>query len=187
MSLVEALCTYLNSAQSTACWHLQCIAAHSVEEGGLGLFQEGSREFCAVFSQMPGTILEDRPESVMDFLRFLRGREKTLALCAAKDLAARDLGQGARKAAEALANVQGRVERSITAELLHRSLYLARQGNLTRYIASSTSLSDLLDKACTTIFDREATTSTLERVGVTFGQVAAWRARTWVEVAVRLE
>ena len=79
------------------------------------------------------------------------------------------------------------MERSITAELLHRSLYLARRGNLTRYIASSTSLSDLFDKACKTIFDREATTSTLERFGITVAQVAAWGARTWVEVAVRLE
>ena len=95
MSLVQALCTYLNSAISSTWWQMQCIATHSVEDGGLGLFQEGSREFRAVFSQMPGTIIQDRPEGVMNFFTFLRGREKTLALCVAKDVVARDLGQNA--------------------------------------------------------------------------------------------
>ena len=187
MSLVEKMCTYLNSAKSTTWWQMQCIAVHPLADGGLGLFREGSREFRAVFSQMLGTIVEDRPESVMNFLRFLRGREKTLALCAAKDVVARDLKQGAYMAAEALANVAGRVERSIMAELLHRSLHLERQGNLTRYIATSTRLSDLLDKACKVLFERAATSSPLERFGVTPPQMPSWRARTWVEVAVRLE
>ena len=65
--VVEAMCTYINSAQSTTWWRRQCLAVHSREDGGLALFSEGSREFCEVFSHMPCTIDEDRPESVMNF------------------------------------------------------------------------------------------------------------------------
>ena len=91
MSLVERLCTYLNSAKSTTWWHLQCIAVHPPEDGGLGLFREGSREFREIFSAMLGTIVEERLESVMNFLRFLRGGEAALAALAAKDVATRSL------------------------------------------------------------------------------------------------
>ena len=172
MSLVERLCTYLNSAQSTTWWHLQCIAVHPPEDGGLGLFREGSREFREIFSAMPGTIVEERPESVMNFLRFLRGREAALAPLAAQDVATRSLKQGAHDAAAALANVAGRVERSIMAELLHRSLHLARHGNLTRHVASHTRLADLLDNAAKVILDLLPTHTTLERFGVTSETVA---------------
>ena len=51
MSLVEALCTYLNSAQSATWWRLQYLAVHSREDGGLALFREGTHELCQVFSQ----------------------------------------------------------------------------------------------------------------------------------------
>ena len=102
-------------------------------------------------------------------------------------MATRDLQEGAHKAAATLANVAGRVERSIMAELLHRSLHLARQGNVTRHVAASTPLTDLLEKASKVLFELQCTSTTLERFGVTAAQVAAWRARTWVEVAVRLE
>ena len=96
MSLVEALCTYVNSAQSTTWWHLQTISTHSVDEGGLGLFQEGSREFRAVFSQMPGTIIEDRPESTMNFPWFLRGREKRPSRCVPRKTCRRATSDKAR-------------------------------------------------------------------------------------------
>ena len=89
---------YLNNAQPTTWSHLQCIAAHYVEEGGLGLFQEGSRQFRAVFSQVPGTSLEGGPESGMNFPRVLRGGGTTREASAAhRGVRGRELLERARE------------------------------------------------------------------------------------------
>ena len=61
--------------------------------------------YARCFPSMPGTIDEDRPGSVMNFLRFVRGKERVLVQCAALDVRSRDLKAGAQLAAAALADV----------------------------------------------------------------------------------
>ena len=181
----EGICAYLGRG---ATWfNLKCLATHSREDGGLGLFSEGSAEYQRVFGTMPGTTLEDRPESVMRFLVFLRGRERTLAALAAKDVQARDLGDGAQAAAAALADPQGCAQRSLMGELLHRGLHLARYGNITKRLASDQPLGDLLASAADRLLSLEPGQEVMGRLGVTAEELAAQRPRTWVEAAVRKE
>ena len=183
----ESICTYLNSAQSTTWFQLKALAVLPREDGGLGLLTEGSKEYLAIFDEMPGTIVEDRPESVMNFLRFLRNKERVLAPCAAVDVVNRDLKAGALTASAALADVAGRVKRSIMAELLYRGLHLARYGNVRENLASDSRLEDLISEASAAILDVEITEGVLERFGASRAAVEALGARTWVEVAARLE
>ncbi len=177
------ICTYLSAGVTWS--SLKTIACHSVAEGGLGLFVEGSRAYQAVFSTMPATIVENRPESDMHFLRFLRGRERNLALCADQDVVDRGLAAGARHAAASLADVNGRIERSIIAELLHRALELARFGNKKRCIAAETSLDVLLAQSLRNISDVSCNAALAGRFDATPADLAAWAPRSWVEIAVR--
>ena len=105
------ICTYL--AQGSTWFHLKTLAVKPIVEGGLGLFREGPQAYADVFGNMPGTINTDRPESLMNFLVFLRGWEKTLAKCATRDVANRGLGAAAQKAMASLNNIEHRVQRSI--------------------------------------------------------------------------
>ena len=73
------------------------------------------------------------------------------------------------------------------AELLYRSLHLARRGNIARHVATHSRLDDLLEKASQVLLDLAPSEETLKRFDVTSARAAEWGARTWVEVAARLE
>ena len=136
------ICTYLS--QGITWFSLKALAVQPIVEGGLGLLREGSREYQAIFAKMPGTIDTDRPESVMRFQDFLRGREQTLGRCAARDVQDRHLGAAAKSAAASLQDIHARVKRSILAELMYRNLHLARVGNVVQRVALESTLEETL-------------------------------------------
>ena len=88
---VKTLCSYMSDGVTWS--RLQALATTPVLEGGLGLFQEMSREHKAIFGRAPGGIVEGRPESVLHFLTFLRGKEHVLHLVCARDLEQRRLAK----------------------------------------------------------------------------------------------
>ena len=181
----ERICAYLATG---ATWFLlKTLAVTAREEGGLGLFVQGSATYTRIFSNQPGTVLRDRPESVKLFLEFLRGREGTLARLAAIDVARRHLKDDAQEAACSLADVDQRVKRSILGELLHRGLHLAKISSTVSHIARERSLEDLWQAGAAILLDASCKTSVLRRLGAPANAMVLWSPRTWVEVAVRLE
>ena len=67
----KALCRYLHVGITWA--RLQAIATLAVAEGGLAVLERGSAAFVSLFSRVPPTIVDDRPETDQRFLRFLLG------------------------------------------------------------------------------------------------------------------
>ena len=118
---------------------LQMLATTGAPEGGLGLFRVGSAEFRRVFGTAPPGIVDGRPESDLNFLRALRGREHILHLVCTRDLALRRLEADTQGAVLLLANHSGRAQRQVCAEVLHRALYLHWWVNAHGRISSTTS------------------------------------------------
>ena len=182
----EKIGTYL--AQGLTWFSMKALAVKPVVQGGLGLMQEGSREYKKVFSNMPASIIEGRPESAMNFLTFLRGKQAHLARCAARDVADRGLGAGARDAATSLADEDSRVERSVLAELLFRGLHLARVGSLKQWVALQSNLDEVLQGASTVLTDLTCTIPRLgTRLGASPADLVMWGQRTWVELIAHQE
>ena len=175
------LCAYLN--QGTTWSRLKAIATSTIAEGGLGLVQANGPQFKALFAEAPMTVLEDRPESAMRFLTWLRhgAREATLSQCAAQDLLQRtNLGPGAAKAVASLASREMRLKRGILGELLYRGLHLARVSNLKHRIAYEATMQRTLQQGTDYLMNLECTTTVALRLGVPLRG-----GRTWVEEYVR--
>ena len=176
---VPEICAYLTRGVTWT--SLQAVATQSIRNGGLALLTENGPRFKSIFHKAPGTVVEDRPESTMNFLGWLRTREPLLAQCAAKDLTQRNLGEGSKKAAAALASKVGQLRRSILAELLHKALHLARVGNLAQRLSIQTTMRDALLEATDLLTDRRCTSEVAARIGLP----AARRDRTWIEAIAK--
>ena len=181
---IKALCSYLCDGITWS--RIQALATTPLLEGGLGLFREMSQEHKAVFGTAPGGIVEGRPESVYNFLVFLRGKEHVLHLVCARDIAERRLAKSTREAVGLLGDVQGRAERSVCAEVLQRTLYLHRWVNTHSHIANVMSLPELLAKAEASIQDMSLDDFVIERLGTSREAIDArpWTPSSWVEEAV---
>ena len=84
---------------------LRELATRSVRDGGLNLFKDGSQACKAFFGKSPGAIVDGRPETDLQLLRLLEGKEHNLHKLATKDLEQRDLEAGARAAILSLASI----------------------------------------------------------------------------------
>ena len=85
----------------------------------------GSADFHKVFSRAPPNIIDNRPETDMVFLEWLRAREVSLEPLIAQDVADRRLAEGPAILAS-LRNRLSRLQRDVLCELLHRGLHLHR-------------------------------------------------------------
>ena len=85
----EAICTYLRDGITWS--RLESIATQPEEQGGLGMMEPQSHEARTFFETAPPSLIEDRPECVVVFLKWLLPRHKRLAKLAARDLEQRDL------------------------------------------------------------------------------------------------
>ena len=120
---IKKLAEYLGDGST---WQrLQSLATNGILDGGLGLCTVGPREHKRVFGKAPGGIVDGRPESDLNFLRFLRGREQVLHLVCSQDVARRpNLGLATKDAVLLLQDHSGRAGRQVLAEVCHRALYL---------------------------------------------------------------
>ena len=136
---IKKLAEYLGDGVT---WQrLQSLATHGILEGGMGQFGVGSAEHKRIFGKAPGGIVDGRPESDLNFLRFLKGREYVLSLVCTKDVERRpNLGSATKDAVALLQDHKGRAMRQLSAEMVHRTLYLHWWVNAHGHIAESTHL-----------------------------------------------
>ena len=127
---------------------LRAIATQAPEEGGLGLFTDGSRKCKEIFSASPSAIIKNRPETDHTFLEFLKGKEHTLHLIADRDLQQRpSLGPEASKAALSLGDIGLRIFRTVLCEVIHRCLFLHYWASKHARVAEVGSWDELLEEA----------------------------------------
>ena len=99
----------------------------SRDDGGLALMRDGSTACKRVFGSSPGPTLEGRPETDLNALRALFGREHALHLCARQDLTQRTTLETSKvDAVNSLGHIERRLFRAILMEILERCMFLAR-------------------------------------------------------------
>ena len=180
----RALAAYL--VEGVTWQRLRDLATRSAADGGLGLFRDGSPACKEVFGQSPCAIIDNRPETDLQFLRLLEGKERTLHRLATKDLEQRDLQAGTRAAILSLADIKSRICRRVLQELLERCQFLYYWTGNHPSVACETSWDDLMQKAVALILSLEITSQVLERFHF---KEEAWaalptRPKTWVELAI---
>ena len=100
------------------------LVTRSRADGGLGLMEPMGREAQDFFKESCGAVVDGRPESVYNILRFLGSRELVLRQAVAQDLGIRNLGKDAQSALEALECPGNNARRILACELLRRCLWL---------------------------------------------------------------
>ena len=70
---------------------LREIATKDPAQGGLGLFSDSSQECKNLFGRSPSAIIVSRPDTDLNFLKCLQGKEHHLHRLAVKDLEQRSL------------------------------------------------------------------------------------------------
>ena len=181
----KAICAYLGEGITWT--RLKEIAVRDRVDGGLALFKDGSPQCHCLFKKSPGTIICNRPETDLEFLTFLSGKEHLLHRLALVDLEQRPkLGAEAVAAVACLGDIRQRFLRLILKEVLFRCFFLARWNSKHQKIAAGSSWEDLLRQATGLILNLEVTPEFLVRFGSTLEAFEARqpRPKTWVEYAV---
>ena len=134
----------------------------------------------------PCAIIDGRPETDLQFLRLLSGKEHILHKLATKDLEQRTLSDDTRAAIMSLAGIQGRIHRRVLQEVLERCQYLYYWSGKHPSVACETSWDDLMQEAVSLILSLDITTKVLERFHLKEEDLAAMTARpkTWVDLAI---
>jgi hypothetical protein len=180
----KALAAYL--VEGVTWGRLRELATRTPADGGLGLFRDGSQQCKEVFGKSPCAIVDNRPESDLNFLKVLEGKEHLLHTMATKDLEQRSLNADTRAAILNLADIQDRIFRRILQEILDRCLFLYYWSGKNPSVACETSWDELMKRAVSLILNLEITPQVLERFGMKEEDLAAMDARpkTWVDLAV---
>lgn len=147
----KALAAYLVDGITWS--RLREIAVQPRDLGGLQLFRDGSAQCKNLFGCSPSAIILTRPDTDLQFLKLLSGKEHLLHQLASKDLEQRSLGKDTRAAIESLGDLQQRCYRRILAEILERCMFLLYWTAKHSNVATSTSWDDLLHRASTIILD----------------------------------
>ena len=147
----KALAAYLVDGITWS--RLREIAVQPSGFGGLQLFRDGSAQCKNLFGCSPSAIILTRPDTDLQFLKLLSGKEHLLHQLASKDLEQRSLGKDTRAAIESLGDLQQRCYRRILAEILERCMFLLYWTAKHSNVATNTSWDDLLHRASTIILD----------------------------------
>ena len=95
---VQCIAAYLSDGITWS--RIRGLVTRSRADGGLGLMEPLGREAQDFFQESCGAVVDGRPESVYNILRFLGSRELVLRQAVGQDLERRNLGQDARSAFE---------------------------------------------------------------------------------------
>ena len=181
----KALCSYFVDGITWS--RLREIATRGIPDGGLGLFRDGSRACQEVFKQNPSTIISSRPETDLNFLKLLSGKEHVLHRLAVKDLEQRtSLGAETVRAVANLGDIRERIRRALLGEILERCMFLLYWNGKHNKVASGMSWTDLVSKATHIILDLQVTPQFLQRFGSTSEEFEGLdpKPKTWVELVV---
>ena len=181
---LKGICTYL--CEGITWSRLRELATTSREAGGLGLFTNSSQTCKDIFGKSPATIVVSRPDTDLNFLKFLQGKEHILHRLAEKDLEKRSLNADTRAAVLTLGNIKARIHRRVLQEILERCMFLLYYNQKHPYVATSTSWEELQQKSVSEIVDLTVTHVVLERFGKHEENLHKMRERprTWVHLAV---
>ena len=162
---------------------LRDIAIKPQGDGGLALMRDGSPECKRVFGTGPGPTLEGRPETDLNALRALFGREHALHLCARRDLTQRTTLETSKvDAVNALGHIERRLFRAILMEILERCMFLARWNSKHTHVAEELPWDALVKKAVDAILDRSVAPLTLERLGFGGARTPVPLPATWIHL-----
>ena len=165
---------------------LRELATREPADGGLGLFRDGSRRCKDMFGQSPCAIIDSRPETDLNLLKFLEGKEHLLHRLATKDLEQRSLNAETKAAIMNLGDITKRIHRRILQEILVRCMFLLYYSGHHPTVAAATTWDELMEKAVTIILNLEITDKVLERFNLTEDNLRDMdeRPKTWVDLAV---
>ena len=107
---------------------LRELATRDPADGGLGLFRDGSQRCKDIFGRSPSAIIDTRPETDLNFLKLLAGKEHILHMLATRDLEERKLSADTRAAILNLGDLKNRIRRRILQEILERAMFLLHIG-----------------------------------------------------------
>ena len=180
----RSLCSYLTDGVTWS--RLRALAVQPEDEGGLGLFQDGSRQCQAIFMTAPSGIVTTRPETDLKFLKFLSGKEHVLHRLAVKDLEQRQLGPETISAVQKLGDIKARIRRAILGELLERCFFLYYWNSKHNLVVLETTWQELLAKATEILWNLDVSNEFLERIGSSREDFDALvpEPKTWVEMVV---
>ena len=167
---------------------LQALATKSICDGGLALFREGSNEHHAIVRAAPSAILDGRPESHYNFLKWLHDKSHILERLASKDIADRRLKSVPPETLASLKSKPDCVKRSVLCEVLHRCLHICAVGNKKRHIAAETTFRELVESEVKMILALDLTDHSIANLGATRQLIAdkQWHPQSWVQLAVLL-
>ena len=134
----KALAAYL--CEGVTWSRLREIATRGPGEGGLELFRDSSAACKNLFGKRPSAIIASRPDTDLQFLQLLEGKEHLLHRLAVKDLEQRKLGAETRSAVLHLGNIQLRIRRRVLQEILERCMFLLYYNEAHPTVASELSL-----------------------------------------------
>ena len=119
----RSLAAYLVDGVSWS--RLRAIATTTEAQGGLNLFTDGSRACKNLFGGKPSAIVQSRPETDLNFLKLLQGKEHLLHRLATRDLEQRTtLGTETVAVVGNLGDVSAQIKIVILCEILMRSMFL---------------------------------------------------------------
>ena len=165
---------------------LRQLATVNRADGGLGLFSDGSQQCKDIFGLSPSAIVDNRPETDLNLLKLLDGREHILHKLAVEDLQHRSLSAETKAAILNLGDMTNRIRRRLLQEILERCLYLYYWTGKHPTVTTTTSWDTMLQIAVSIILSLEITPEVLKRFKTTQEdlQDLTPRPRTWVELAV---
>ena len=178
----RALAGYL--VDGTTWKRLRDLACKEKAFGGLELFKDGSKRCKDIFSKSPSAIVDGRPETDLNFLKLLEGKEHVLHMLATRDLSERELGTAAKTAVLNLGSIKNRIRRRVLQELLERCMFLKWWSGKHKSIVVEASWDELMRRAVDIILDLEVTPRVLQRFEVDDTVLEVIQVKTWVELAV---
>ena len=180
----KALAAYLGEGVTWS--RLREIATKGPADGGLGLFRDCSQPCKNLFGRNPSAIIVSRPDTDLNFLKLLEGKEHLLHRLAEKDLEQRSLSAETRVAILNLGDIKNRIRRRVLQELLEKCMFLLYYNQKHATVAAVTSWDEMMQRAVSEILTLEITPQVLQRLRWSEEAFAALeeRPKTWVELAV---
>ena len=166
------------------------LAVTSQNDGGLGLFADGSPQYAHVFGTGTPRNIDERPDTTCSLLEFLNCRHQVLEQVTRLDIATRILqGKTNQIARESLISATDFVSRRVAFVLLKKALFVYYYIEGKEHVAMHTSMKDLFDRAGNIISNTRLDEYVLKFLGHSMAEVRASGLNSemhWAEIAVRM-
>ena len=181
MTSTNSLCVYLREGITWT--RLKAVATQPLEHGGLNIMAEGDAEYVRFFSRAPPNILEDRPETASEFLKWL----------VAHDVDQRSLrSPSSRTAVETLGQRDDFLKRRLCQVVIEKGLFMYYYCKEHTHIAFKTTFADLIGRASTIVTSLAADDDFFRSFYLTRDEVLArgitqhqLDTMNWVELVMR--